>query len=135
MLNKSLTRSVLAALSLSCAGCASVPPELMISGKVTIKVDPSVRPTRATAGGANEVIVILPAAETPGYRWQIAQHNSNTLRQLTEIVPVPDSPGEAMISFLTLRNGLTRVMFTLVPTTERPVVTPADLQEVQLTID
>jgi hypothetical protein len=134
VLNKSFTRSVLAALSLFCASCASGPAELMITGKVTVKVDPSVRPTRATAGVANEVTVILPA-ETPGYQWQIAQHNSNTLRQLTEIVPVPDSPGEAMISFLTLRNGLTRVMFTLVPTAEGPVVTPADLQEIELIID
>jgi hypothetical protein len=135
VLNKALTRYVLAALSLSCAGCVSAPPEVVITGRVTVTGDPTRRPNRARAGLANEVTVILPPAGPGGYVWRIAQHSADTLKQLTDIVPAKGGTGESTIAFLALRSGLTRLMFTLVPPAEQSEVEPAGLLEIHLTIE
>ena len=121
-------------MALSGAGCATTPPELKPNGKVTITVDAAVRPTRATAKLGNEIVIVLPPPDPAGYRWQIAQHNANILKQLTEIVPGGPA-GESTISFMAIRSGGTRLLFALVPANAGNEVEPAGVQEIQVFIE
>lgn len=133
---KAFVASLLAALSLSCASCtAPVLPAPRVLGKITVTIDPKVRPTRATVKLAHEVTIVLPAAHPDGYVWQIAQHNPDTLQQLSEIVVPADTGGASTVSFITRRTGRTRLLFTLVPAAAEAAVVPADVQEVQVTIE
>jgi hypothetical protein len=129
-----ITLWFLAAVALSGGGCASAPKAPQPIGKAVIKIDPDVRPTKATVQVANEVVVVLPPGR-PGDTWRITQHNAVTLRQLTDIVPAPDGSGEFTISFMAMRSGLTRLLFALVPAASGTGVAPADMREIQLTIE
>jgi hypothetical protein len=135
MNRKALLLSFLTALSGTCAGCVTRPPELKPVGKATVRASREVRPTRATVQMANEVTILLPAPNPPGYVWQIAQHDVNALKQLTGLVPAADPPGAMAISFLALRPGVTRVLFALVPPGPRPERESAEMQDIQLVIE
>jgi len=133
-MKKAFIASLLTALSLSCASCtAPVPPPVRVLGKVTINVDPLIRPTRATVKIGYELTIVLPAAETAGLGWQIAQHNPATLEQRSEIHA--DAAGLPSVSFLARRTGTTRVLFTLVPVTGASEVEPTDVRDVQVTVE
>ncbi len=125
---------LLAALSCLGAGCATTTPALVPLGKATVTVDPAARPTQAKAQIMNEVIVVLAPPDRAGYVWQITQHNSETLRQLSPLTPREPS-GESIVSFLALRSGRTRILFALVPPTEKAEMDPVDVREIDLTID
>jgi hypothetical protein len=122
----------LAALWFGCAGCATTPPKRVAAGKVTVRTDPAVNPTRATVKLAYEVTIVLGRSR-PGYGWQIAQHNAGTLQQVKDFTTNTD--GETSVAFLTLRGGLTRVLFTLLPVNSPAESQPADVEEVQLLIE
>jgi hypothetical protein len=126
--------ALLVALSCIGAGCATTTPALVPTGKATVTVDPAARPTRAKAQVMNEVIVVVPPPVRAGYVWQITQHNSDTLRQLTPLTAMEPS-GESIVSFLALRSSRTRILFALVPPTEKAEMDPVDVQEIDLTIE
>jgi len=133
-MKKAFIASLLTALSLSCASCtAPVPPPVRALGKVTINVDPLIRPTRATVKLGYQITIVLPPAEPAGNVWQIAQHNPATLQQLSEIHA--DATGLPSVSFLVRRTGTTRVLFTLVPVTGASDVEPIDMRDVQVTVE
>jgi hypothetical protein len=133
---KALLISLLVALSGACAGCATKVPELKPVGKATVSVTGDERTTRATVRAANEVVILLPAPKPPGHIWQIAQHNSNSLKQLTEVTPAAGPAGESSVSFMALRAGVrTTVLFALVPPNRAGEVEPADVREIQLVIE
>src|SRR4051812_28442556 len=90
-------------------GCTTPKPELKPNGKVTVVIDPAAKPTRAQMKIGNQLALVLPAPKPAGYRWQIMQHNSLTLKQLSEFVAGPN--GEQTISFMALRGGQTRMLF------------------------
>jgi hypothetical protein len=125
----------LAVATLVCggAGCATKLPARVIAGHDVVRADPAVKPTRATVKVAHEVKIVLRPPKTPGYVWEIAQHNSLTLEQKTDIVTNAD--GETSVSFLALRNGTTRVLFTLVPPNSPAESQPEDVEDVQLKIE
>jgi hypothetical protein len=142
MSRKAFYSSFLIALSGACAGCATGPPEMKPMGKAVVRVIPELNPTQATVQLANEVAIVLPAPQS-GYEWQIVQHNTATLRQLTEIVPTNDGTGEYSVSFMTLRltqgesgsRGATRLLFALVPTDNKTGAQPADIRDIQITVE
>lgn len=123
----------LAAMALACAGCGTPAAKEVILGRTTVRADSAAKVTRATVKLAHEVTIVLRPPRTPGYVWQIAQHNSAALRQKTEVATNP--AGETTVAFLTLRTGLTRIMFALVPPNGPAEAEPADVEDVQLTIE
>ena len=132
-MKKVFIRLAFAALGLGLADCATRLPPRVVAGKVTVRTDPAVKPTRATVKLANEVTLVLRPARAPGYVWQIAQHNANTLQQVKDIGT--NAEGETTVAFLTLRSGLTRILFTLIPANSPNESQPADVEEVQLQIE
>jgi hypothetical protein len=142
MSRKAFYSSFLIALSGACAGCASGPPEMKPVGKAVVRVVPEQNPTQATVQLANEVAIVLPPAR-PGYEWQIVQHNAATLQQLTGIVPAPDATGEFTVSFMATRvtqgesgaRGATRLLFALVPSANQGGAEPADVRDIQITVE
>ncbi len=132
-MKKVFIRLAFAALCLGLAGCATRLPPRVVAGKMTVRTDPAVKPTRATVKLANEVTIVLRPARVPGYVWQIAQHNSNTLKQVKDITT--NAEGETTVAFVTLRSGTTRVLFTLLPANNPNESQPADVEDVQLQIE
>jgi predicted secreted protein len=132
-MKKVLVGMILAATAYAVIGCATKLPQRVVAGHDVVRADPAVKPTRATVKIAHEVKIVLRPPKTPGYVWQIAQHNSLTLEQKTDIVTNAD--GETSVSFLALRNGTTRVLFTLVPPNSPAESQPEDVEDVQLKIE
>ncbi len=128
-MKRAFVASLLTALSMSCASCtAPVTPPVQALGKVTINVEPLIRPTRAKVKLGYELTIILPPAEPAGNVWQIAQHNPATLVQRSEIHA--GAAGLPSVSFLVRRTGATRVLFTLVPVAGASEVQPVDVRDV-----
>jgi hypothetical protein len=142
MSRRTLQLSFLIALGGACAGCATTPPEMQPVGKAMVRVVREENPTQAAVQLANEVIVILPPP-LAGHEWQIIQHNPATLRQLTDVVPSAEGTGEFSVSFMAVRltqgesgaRGATRLMFALVPSPNPTGAQPADVREIQLTVE
>ena len=127
--------AVVSALGFALAGCGTPkPPEIKAVGSVTVIVDASNRRTLAKMPFANEVTLVLPPADPPGYVWQISAHDTRFLKQRTDIIAAADPAKGATVSFLAVRVGVTRLRFVLVVAAGKAETDPVDFREVELAI-
>ena len=127
--------AIIAVPWLTLAGCSTPKSaELKAVGSATVRVDPENRRTLAKVRLANDVTLVLPPANPPGYVWLIAAHDSRFLHQRTEIMTAADPAKGSTVTFIAVRLGVTRLRFVLVESAEKTETNPTDFREVELTI-
>lgn len=124
---------LLASAGLLAGGCTSAPKPLTATRSREVALNAEAKRTRVTAQVAEELTLLLPPIEQPGYGWRLVGHDSRMLRQTSELRPAATPDGHAMVKFIAQRVvSRTTIRFVLVRAARED--SPVDVHEVEVTV-
>jgi len=111
-------------------GCGTPAIKASRTLAVTIEAEPKTRSLEVKP--MTQIDLTLPVVEA-GFAWQISFHDARYLKQV-QLLKTGAAGAGATVSFITLNPGRTRVRFLLLPQSTGREASPADQQEIVLTI-
>jgi hypothetical protein len=103
LLSRSLRPVLLAAGAILC-GCSTGPQWPTPKNTTDIVLQTDRRDVITTVSLGDALHLVLPPPQNPQTQWQIISLNTVSIRQMTDLKPVPDRPGAEEVTFQAIKN-------------------------------